>query len=577
MDVHRMRHSAAHVMAEAIKGLYPQAQFAFGPQTDNGFYYDVDIPGGAIKEEDLPKIEKAMQKIAKAKLCFDKKDISREDALELFKDQKFKIKALEGLLKDEKTVTVYRQGSFTDLCRGPHVEHTGQIGAFKLDKIAGAYWLGNSENEPLQRIYGLCFATKEELKEYRQMLVEARKRDHRVLGKKLELFSFHDEGPGFPFWHPKGLVLFNLLKDFVRGENRKKGAKEIQTPEVLSVDLWHRSGHYDNFKDGMYFTEVENREYAIKPMNCPGSILIYKEKLHSFRDLPLRLMEMGQVHRFELSGVLHGLFRARAFTQDDGHIYCTTEQMEKEIVSFIESVFRLYNIFGFTEIDVYIATKPKKAIGSDKVWEIATSSLKNALEKQKIQYKIKEGEGAFYGPKIEFNVKDCIKRNWQLGTIQVDFSMPERFDLEYIESDGDRHRPVMLHRAILGSLERFLGIYIEHIGGAFPPWIAPLQVTIIPVTDSQNDYSKALRERLEQDGLRVEVDSSSERLSKKIRNAQIAKIPYMLIIGEKEANAKNLSVRLRSGENINEIPAEEFIEKVNDIIKSRSSSLWPAI
>jgi len=574
MDIKAIRHSAAHVMAEAIKELYPNAQFAFGPDVDNGFYYDVNIPDGSITEEDLSKIEKAMKKIVKGKHPFEKKDISKTEALELFKTQEFKIKALEGLLKDEDSVSIYTQNGFTDLCRGPHIEHTGQIGAFKIERIAGAYWLGDSSNQPLQRIYGLCFATKEELKEYRTMMEEARKRDHRIIGKKLDLFSFHDEGPGFVFWHPKGLTIFNTLKEFVRAENKKRSADEILTPEVLSVDLWHKSGHYDNFKDGMYFTSTDDREFAIKPMNCPGSILVYKEKLHSFRDLPLRLMEIGQVHRFELSGVLHGLFRLRAFTQDDGHIYCTPNQMEEEISTFVDSVFSIYSVFGFTDIDVYIATRPDKAMGSDEVWEESTNALKGALKKKGINYKIKEGEGAFYGPKIEFNVKDCIKRNWQLGTIQVDFSMPARFELEYVGSDGERHTPVLLHRAVLGSLERFLGIYLEQVAGALPPWLAPVQAIIIPVTDSQNDYCEKLASELKDARIKVECDFTSERLNKKIRTAQLAKTPYMIIIGEKETTAGNISVRLRTGENINEISSREFIDTVNGLVESKTESLW---
>ncbi|MEE8483246.1 MAG: threonine--tRNA ligase, partial [Nitrospinota bacterium] len=506
MDIEAMRHSAAHVMAEAIKELYPDAQFAFGPETENGFYYDVSIPEGSLTNEDLPKIEKIMKKIVKSKAPFEQKEISRQDALELFGGQQFKVKALNDLLKDEQTVTVYTQGKFTDLCRGPHVEHTGQIGAYKLDKIAGAYWLGDQSNEALQRVYGLCFSTKEELKEYKRLLEEAKKRDHRELGKKLDLYSFHDEGPGFVFWHPRGLTIFNILIDFIREENIKQGGKEILTPEILSEELWHRSGHYENFKENMYFTSAEDRRFAIRPMNCPGSILVYKESLYSYRDLPLRLMEMGHVHRFELSGVLHGLFRLRAFTQDDGHIYCAPEQIEDEIALFVKATFGVYGVFGFDDVDVYIATKPEKAMGSDEVWETATVALKNALERQGVEYKIKEGEGAFYGPKIEFNVCDCLKRNWQLGTIQVDFSMPERFDLEYVGSDGARHRPVLLHRAILGSLERFLGIYIEQIAGAFPAWIAPTQAVILPVTDKQNEYSQKLLKTLRDDGLRVELD-----------------------------------------------------------------------
>ncbi|GMT42713.1 MAG: threonine--tRNA ligase [bacterium] len=575
MDIKAMRHSAAHIMAEAIKELHPNAQFAFGPETQNGFYYDVEIPGGSLTNEDLPKIEKIMKKIIKSKTPFHHRDVPRDEALELFKDQKYKVKTLNSLLKDEQSVSVYTQNGFVDLCRGPHVENTGNIGAFAMDKIAGAYWLGNAENEPLQRIYGICFATKEELKEYKKLLEEAKKRDHRVTGKKLDLFSFHDEGAGFVFWHPRGLTLFNLMVDFIREGYRKLGAQEIRTPEILSEELWHRSGHYENFKDDMYFTEADERRYAIKPMNCPGSILIYKEKLYSYRDLPLRLMEMGHVHRFELSGVLHGLFRVRAFTQDDGHIYCMPEQIEEEIKRFVESVFYTYSIFGFDDVSVFIATRPDQSIGSDEEWENATVALKNALEKNGVEYGIKEGEGAFYGPKIEFNVKDCLKRNWQLGTIQVDFSMPRRFDLEYVGSDSARHAPVLLHRAILGSLERFIGIYLEHVAGALPAWLAPVQAVVITIAEGQNEYARKLSEKLVGKGLRVETDFSPERMNKKIRNAQLQKIPYMIILGEKEVMDKNLSVRLRTGENINGITVEEFVDSVKEIIKNRSDTLWP--
>ncbi len=573
-DLHAMRHSAAHVMAQAIKELYPNAQFAFGPETEDGFYYDVKIPDGALKQEDLGKIEKIMQRIQKAKKPFERAEMSRGEALELFKAQDFKIRALNDLLKNEASVSTYTQDGFTDLCRGPHVENTGQIGAFSIDRIAGSYWLGDSKNEPLQRVYGLCFATRDELKEYKTMLEEARKRDHRETGKKLDLFSFHDEGPGFVFWHAKGLRVFNMLLDYIRSLYATQGAQEIKTPEVLSVELWHQSGHYENYRDSMYFTTVEDREYAVKPMNCPGAILIYKEALRSFRDLPLRLMEMGHVHRFELSGVLHGLFRARAFTQDDGHLFCAPEQIEQEISLFVDAVMSTYKVFGFDDITIYIATRPEHSMGSEEIWETATNALKVPLEKKGIPYKIKEGEGAFYGPKIEFNVKDCIKRNWQLGTIQVDFSMPERFGLEYVGSDGGRHRPVLLHRAILGSLERFLGIYIEHVSGNFPVWLAPVQVMLLPVTDNQNGYCGELSRQLAAAGIRAEVDYASERVNKKIRNAQLVKVPYMLIIGEKEAAAKNLSVRLRSGETVNEIPVDRFVAAVKGLAASRAAALW---
>ena len=575
MDIKAMRHSAAHIMAQAIKELYPNAQFAFGPDTDNGFYYDVKIPGESLHNDDLPKIEKIMKRIVKAKALFEHKEISHADALELFKDQEFKIKTLTTNLKDEKTVSIYSQDGFTDLCQGPHVDKTNHIGVFAVDRIAGAYWLGDSKNEPLQRVYGLSFETKDELKQYRTMIEEAKKRDHRELGKKLDLFSFHEEGPGFVFWHPNGLTLFNLLIEFIREINKQQGGQEIRTPEILSVDMWHKSGHYENFKENMYFTQADDHPFAVRPMNCPGSILVYREKLHSFRDLPLRLMEMGHVHRFELSGVLHGLFRARAFTQDDGHIYCTTEQVEQEISNFVDSVFNVYSVFGFEQIDVYVATRPEQSMGADEVWEMATDALKAALDKKSVAYKIKEGEGAFYGPKIEFNVKDCLNRHWQLGTIQVDFSMPERFDLEYVGSDSARHRPVLLHRAILGSLERFLGIYIEQIAGAFPVWMAPVQAMLIPITEAQNEYVQKLAKELSQTGLRVETDLASERMNKKIRNAQLMKIPYMIVIGEKEAAAGEISVRLRSGENINNISVEKFVDTVKNLVEKRTAILWP--
>lgn len=578
MDIKAMRHSAAHVMAEAIKEIYPKAQFAFGPETENGFYYDVEIPDGQITNEDLPKIRKLMQKIIKSKTPLTRRELPREEALQLFKNQKYKIRTLNELLKNEKSVSIYTQNGFTDLCKGPHVEHTGQIGAFAMDKIAGAYWLGDAKNEPLQRIYGFCFATIEELKEYKKLLEEAKKRDHRVTGKKLDLFSFHEEGAGFVFWHPKGLTLFNLLIDFIREDYKKLGAQEIKTPIVLGEELWHTSGHYENFKDDMYFTQADDRRFALKPMNCPGSILIYKEKLYSYRDLPLRLMEMGQVHRFELSGVLHGLFRVRAFTQDDGHIYCAPEQIEGEIIKFVESVFAIYSVFGFTDVGVYIATRPESSIGSDDEWKNATTSLKNALEKQGVPYDIKEGEGAFYGPKIEFNVKDCLNRNWQLGTIQVDFSMPKRFDIEYVGSDSAKHTPVLLHRAILGSLERFIGIYLEQVAGKLPVWLAPVQAMIIPIADAQNEYSRTLLGKLLSAGIRAEADFSPERMNKKIRNAQLQKIPYMIVVGEKEVADKNLSVRLRSGENINGIPVKEFIDTAKNIADSKAGeTLWPKL
>ncbi|MDH5638380.1 MAG: threonine--tRNA ligase [Nitrospinota bacterium] len=573
-DIHAARHSAAHIMAEAIQQLHPGAQFAYGPETDDGFYYDVKIPDGSISEEDLPKIEKAMKKIIKARHKFSMEEVPRQQALELFAGQKYKVLTLENQLADQETVSVYRQGNFTDLCRGPHVEHTGQISAFKVDRIAGSYWLGDSKNEPLQRVYGLCFPTKGELKEYVTRMEEAKKRDHRLISKQLKLFSWHDEGPGFPFMLPHGRVLFNLLIDYNRAQNNRRGYVEIHTPQMLVEDLWATSGHTGYYRENMYFSQVDDRQFAIKPMNCPGGVLVYKEERRSYRELPMRVAEFGLVHRHELSGVLHGLFRARAFTQDDAHIYCALEDMEKEIQDVVALTLETYRDFGFDEYVIYVATRPKKAIGETEVWDRATEILKRALAHQGLEYKIKEGEGAFYGPKIEFNVKDSIGRHWQLGTAQLDFFLPERFGMEYIGHDSATHTPVMLHRAIFGSLERFIGILIENTMGAFPPWLAPMQAVVLPITDDQNDYAIAAAKKLREAGLRAEADISSERLQKKIRNAQLIKIPHMLVAGGREAEAGAVAVRLRTGEDLGAMPLEDYIAGATSQVEARSWDLW---
>jgi threonyl-tRNA synthetase len=573
-ELHAIRHSAAHVMAQAILELYPDAQLAFGPVTEDGFFYDVKLREGSITEKDLPKIQKIMRRIVQEKHDFERKEVTREEALEILNDQRFKVIALNTLLKDQETVSLYTQNGFIDLCKGPHVQNTKEITPFKVDRIAGSYWLGDSQNEPLQRVYGLCFETQEQLDEHVRLLEEAQKRDHRELGKRLDLFSFHEEGPGFPFWHPQGLTVFNLLVDYMREENRKREYQEIKTPLILNESLWHRSGHYDNFRDFMYFTSMEERSCCVKPMNCPGSILVFKEKLYSYRDLPLRLSEMGLVHRHELSGVLHGLFRVRAFTQDDAHVFTPEDRLRPEVENMIDYTLKTYRLFGFDEFEMFVATRPEKSIGAPEVWERATRILVESLEGLNMKFGIKEGEGAFYGPKIEFNVRDCLKRNWQLGTIQIDFSLPERFDIQYVGKDGSRHRPIMVHRAILGSFERFVGILLEQTEGSLPVWLSPVQAAVLPITDGEMDYAGEVVRILSDRGFRVELFDSGERLNKRIRNAQLRKIPYMLVVGGREKAEGTVSVRLRTQEDLGSIPLPEFLERAKSVVLARSLLLW---
>lgn len=573
-DLHAVRHSAAHVMAQAILELYPNAQLAFGPVTEDGFYYDVKVPDGSITEKDLPKIQKIMNRIVKGGHEFQRRDISREEALSILKGQRFKVETINTLLKDLNSVSIYSQNGFVDLCKGPHVQNTREISAFRVNRIAGSYWLGDSKNEPLQRVYGICFESEELVEEHLRLIEEAQKRDHRELGKRLDLFSFHDEGPGFPFWHPHGLTVFNLLVDFIREENRKRGYQEIKTPLILNESLWHQSGHYDNFRDFMYFTSMEERSCCVKPMNCPGSILVFKEKLYSYRNLPLRLSEMGLVHRHELSGVLHGLFRVRAFTQDDAHVFTHRESLRSEVQVMIDYTLLVYRLFGFTEFDMFVATRPEKSIGSPEVWEMATETLKESLTEKGLKFGIKEGEGAFYGPKIEFNVRDCLKRNWQLGTIQIDFSLPERFSLEYVGADGGRHRPIMIHRAILGSFERFVGILLEQTEGALPVWLAPVQAVVLPITDNELDYAREVETLLTERGMRVALDDSGERLNKRIRNAQIQKIPFMLVVGAREKTDRAVAVRLRTQEDLGSMGIDQFSDVARSLIVSKSLDLW---
>ncbi len=558
-------HTASHVMAQAVKRLFPQVKLGIGPAIEKGFYYDFDYPDG-FSPEDLEKIENEMRKIVEKDYPVVRELKTRAEAEKILKDEPYKLELLKGI--PGEMISFYRQGEFIDLCAGPHVPSTGLIKHFKLLSVAGAYWRGDERNPMLQRIYGTAFPTKEMLEEHLKRLEEAKKRDHRRLGRELDLFSLHPEGPGFPFFHPKGMVILNELIDFWRKEHKKAGYKEIRTPLILNRELWERSGHWDHYKENMYFTQIDEVDYAIKPMNCPGAILVFKEGIKSYRDLPLRLAELGIVHRHERSGVLHGLMRVRAFTQDDAHIFCTPEQIKSEIEGIIRLADHFYrDIFGF-EYSVELSTKPEKAMGSDEIWERATSALKDTLDDLSIPYEIKEGEGAFYGPKIDFHLKDCIGRTWQCGTIQLDFLMPEKFDITYIGPDGERHRPVMLHRVIYGSLERFFGILIEHYAGAFPLWLAPVQVRILTIGESHVPYAREIYEALLKEDYRVELDDRNEKLGYKIRGAQLEKIPYMVIIGDREVSERKLSVRERREGDIGSFSLDEFIKMLEERKKS---------
>ena len=550
-------HSSSHIMAQAVKELFPEAKFAIGPAIKDGFYYDFEIDR-PFTPEDLIAIENKMEEIVKKNFPFKKIDLKKQEAVKLFKDKDalYKLELLDDI-NDEK-VSLYQQGDFIDLCRGPHVPSTKKIKAFKLLNVAGAYWRGNEKNKMLQRIYGTSFNKKSALEEYLRLKEEAKKRDHRKLGKELQLFSFHDEGVGFPFFHPKGMVLRNLLEDYWKEEHRKAGYAEVRTPIMLNKSLWIQSGHWDHYKENMYFTKIDEEDYAIKPMNCPGGILIYKCNLYSYRDLPLRWGELGLVHRHELSGVLHGLFRVRCFTQDDAHIFMTSDHIKEEIEKVIELTDRMYKTFGF-EYRVELSTKPEDAMGSDEIWEKATSSLEDTLIKKKIKYTVNEGDGAFYGPKIDFHLEDCLGRTWQCGTIQIDFNMPEKFDLFYINRDGEKERPVMLHRTILGSIERFIGILIENFAGAFPLWLAPVQVRLLPIADRHIEYGEKIKKLLKVNNIRVEFDRLNDKIGAKIRKAEIEKIPYMLIFGDKEIEDSVISVRKRGEGDLGKIKIEKFL------------------
>ena len=562
-------HTASHIMAYAIQELYPDTKFAIGPSTETGFYYDLDLEHRFV-EEDFKAIEDKMKEIAKKDLPVERIEISREEALAYFKEknQDYKVELINDLPEDEK-ITMYKIGDFTDLCKGPHLLSTKKIKAIKLLSIAGAYWRGDSDNKMLQRIYGIAFEKQSQLDEYIERREEAEKRDHRKLGKELDLFSMHEEGPGFPFFHPNGMILRNTLLDWWRGVLNENGYGEILTPIILNEALWHRSGHWDHYKDNMYFTKIDDGDYAVKPMNCPGSILVYNSNNHSYRDLPIRLAEYGVVHRHELSGALHGLFRVRTFTQDDAHVYCLFSQVKDEVFKMIDLAGYLYSTFGF-KYSIELSTRPDDYMGDLEAWNLAEKNLKEALEEKNLPYTINEGDGAFYGPKIDFHLEDAIGRTWQCGTIQLDFQLPENFDLTYVDENGERQRPVMLHRALLGSVERFMGILIEHFAGKFPLWLSPVQVEVIPVSDKFKDYAQNLADKLHAEGLRVHLDGRTEKVGYKIREAQVKKINYMLVIGEKEETSGKLSVRKRSGEEVQDVDVDEFIASLKEEIKNKT-------
>ena len=556
-----LRHSTAHLMAQAVQSLFPGTQVTIGPTIENGFYYDFKRDQSFAPEE-LEQIEMRMQELAKANLRVTREEMPRAQAIELFgkMGESYKVEIIEGIA--EETVSLYRQGDWVDLCRGPHLPSTGHIKAFKLTGVAGAYWRGDEKNEMLQRIYGTSWPTKEALKEHLRLLDEAKKRDHRRLGRELDLFSFHAVAPGSPFFHPKGTVVYNELIAFIRRLYARYGYEEVITPQILDVELWRRSGHYDHYRENMYFTQVEEREFGVKPMNCPGHTFIYASKKRSYRDLPLRIADFGRLHRFERSGVTAGLTRVRSFSQDDAHIFCAPDQIESEIASLLKMVREVYRTFQFGDMQVKLSTRPKDFIGKAEIWEKAEAALGRALETEGIVFQISPGDGAFYGPKIDFVVLDALKRGWQLATMQLDFFLPERFELVYTTPAGSEERPVMIHRALLGSIERFMGILIEHCAGAFALWLAPVQVRVLTVTDDQRDYAAKVTEALRESGWRTELDSRNEKLGYKIREAQMAKIPYAVVIGDKEVGAGTVAPRRRGGENLPPMALDAFIERL---------------
>ena len=566
---HAFRHTASHVMAQAVKRLWPDAQLAIGPAIENGFYYDIDMEHKLVPE-DLPKIEAEINRIVKENLPIEKVLMERQEALDFFaaKHENYKVELINDLPEDA-VISAYKQGDFTDLCAGPHLASTGKVKAFKLQSIAGAYWRGDEKNKMLQRIYGTAFEKKEELEEYLHLLEEAARRDHRKLGKELGLFVIKEEGPGFPFFLPKGMAVRNALEDFWREVHHDYDYEEVRTPIILSQHLWETSGHWFHYRENMYTTQIDGAEYAIKPMNCPGGILVYANDMHSYRDLPIRMAELGLVHRHELSGALHGLFRVRSFTQDDAHVFMTPSQIKEELMSVIDLFGRIYSQFGLS-YHVELSTKPEGAIGDDAIWELATEALREAIEAKGIPYRINEGDGAFYGPKLDFHIRDSIGRTWQCGTIQLDMNLPERFNLEYIAEDGQKHRPIMIHRACFGSMERFIGILIEHFAGAFPTWMAPVQVKILPISEKHVEYAEKLRKAFKDAYVRVELDDRSEKIGYKIRQAQMEKVSYMLVVGDKEVEEGKVAVRKRGVGEQGAIPWEEFLANITQEIKDRA-------
>jgi threonyl-tRNA synthetase len=570
-----IRHDAAHVLAESVLDLWPDAKISIGPPIESGFYYDIEFPDGGPGEEDLARIEERMAEHVKADEPFERRDLPAKEAIEIFRDQSqdYKVELIEDLIRDEgaESVSLYRNGPFEDLCRGPHGPSTGRIGAFKLTSLAGAYWRGDETRQMLTRIYGTAFLNRKDLEQHLERLEQARERDHRKLGPELDLFQFRPEAPGMPFWLPHGTVLLKLIEGEVRKQLDARGYSEIKTPQILDVELWHRSGHWDNYKENMFFTAPTEREgqgeepqYALKPMNCPGACLVFASRRHSYRELPLRLAEFGLVSRYEREGVLHGLLRVRAFTQDDAHVFCALEQVTDEVDSICTAIDELYQRFGFEDVRVELSTRPEKSIGTDEQWQRAEHGLREALARQGREYDVSPGEGTFYGPKIDFHITDALGRSWQCGTCQLDFQMPERFELTYTGADNAEHRPVMIHRALLGSMERFAGILIEHYGGRFPLWLAPIQAIVLPVADRHNERAAEVAVRLRRNGLRAQVDERTESVGRKIRDAELSKAPYMLVVGDKEAESETVSVRHHGDGDLGAIGIDALIERMNE-------------
>ena len=565
----RYRHTTSHIMAQAVKKLWPDAKLAIGPAIENGFYYDFDMEH-KLNDQDLLKIQKEMKKIIQANYPLERFELPREEAIKFMADkgEDYKVELIEDLPEDE-VISFYRQGDFVDLCAGPHMDRTGQIKAVKLQSVAGAYWRGDSDRQMLQRIYGTCFPSQQELDEYLERLEEAKKRDHRKIGREMDLFALYEEGPGFPFFMPNGMIIRNELENFWKTEHRKRGYQEIKTPLILNEQLWRTSGHWDHYKDNMYFTKIDGEDYAIKPMNCPGSVLVYKRKMWSYRELPVRLGELGQVHRHELSGALHGLMRVRTFTQDDSHIFMLPEQIKDEVIGVVKFIDDVYKMFGFT-YHIELSTRPDDSMGTDEEWERAETALREAMESIGVPYVINEGDGAFYGPKLDFHLEDSLGRTWQCGTIQLDMQMPQRFDLTYVGPDGEKHRPVMIHRVIFGSIERFLGILIEHFAGKFPLWLAPVQVKLLTVTEKFSDYALKIAKQFEEAGIRAEADIRNEKIGYKLREARNARTPYICVIGEREVEAGNLTVRSSKEGELGEMLPEELQAKMLKEIADKS-------